>query len=72
MESRKLPPHIKTELTLFQSYTNLAITMGAICVQFLEDLWPTKKNWGVMISSSSPKAEPHQGGSLCHQMLIKK
>ena len=40
---KQKPPISKLSNTLFQSYTNLAITMGATCVQFLEDLWPTKK-----------------------------
>ena len=67
IRSKQLSPFIKSELLLFQSYMNLANTMGVIWVQF-RDL---QKN-GAMISSSSPKAEPHKGGSLCPQMLIKK
>ena len=50
---------------------NLMIRMGAFWVQFQEGLL-AKEKIGVMISSSSPKAEPHKGGSLCPQMLIKK
>ena len=37
-------PLIETELTQYQSNMNLAVTIGAICGQHGEDLWPTEKN----------------------------